>query len=108
MRRLQHQAGLSTVLVTHDPDEAAMLRDEIVVIGEGRLLQAGPCTEVFSRPASPEVARLLKIENLLPGTSAGDGLVDVTSQPERGHRYIKTESDLSRADPCYGACDPIR
>ncbi len=95
MRRLQHQAGLSTVLVTHDPDEAAMLADEIVVIGEGRLLQAGPCTEVFSRPASPEVARLLKIENLLPGTSAGDGLVDVTSQPERGHRYIKTESDLS-------------
>ncbi len=95
MRRLQQQAGLSTVLVTHDPDEAAMLADEILVIGEGRLLQAGPCAEVFRRPASPEVARLLKIENLLPGTAVGDGIIDVASQPEQGHRYIKTETDLS-------------
>jgi molybdate transport system ATP-binding protein/molybdate transport system permease protein len=94
MRRLQHEAGLSTVLVTHDPDEAAMLADEILVIGEGRLLQAGPCAEVFRRPASPEVARLLKIENLLPGTAAGDGLIDVANQPEHGPRYIKTETDV--------------
>ena len=95
MRRLQHQGGLSTVLVTHDPDEAAMLADEILVIGQGRLLQAGPCAEVFRRPASPEVARLLKIENLLPGTAVGDGLVDVARQPEQGHRYIKTVTDVS-------------
>jgi molybdate transport system permease protein len=95
MRRLQHQAGLSTVLVTHDPDEAAMLADEILVIGQGRLLQAGPCAEVFQRPASPEVARLLRIENLLPGTAVGNGLIDVASQPEHGHRYIKTEADVS-------------
>jgi ABC-type sulfate/molybdate transport systems ATPase subunit/ABC-type sulfate transport system permease component len=95
MRRLQHQAGLSTVLVTHDPEEAAMLADEILVIGDGRLLQAGPCAEVFRRPASPEVGRLLKIENLLAGTAVGDGLVDVARQPERGHRYIKTNTDVS-------------
>jgi molybdate transport system ATP-binding protein/molybdate transport system permease protein len=94
LRRLQHQAGLSTVLVTHDPDEAAMLADELLVIGEGRLLQAGPCAEVFRRPASPEVARLLKIENLLAGTAAGDGLIDVASQPDHGPRYIQTESDV--------------
>jgi molybdate transport system permease protein len=94
MRRLQHQAGLSTVLVTHDPDEAAMLADEILIIDHGRLLQAGPCAEVFRRPASPEVARLLQIENLLSGTAVGDGLIDVASQPERGHRYIKTDTDL--------------
>jgi ABC-type sulfate/molybdate transport systems ATPase subunit/ABC-type sulfate transport system permease component len=106
MRRLQHQRGLSTVLVTHDPDEAAMLADEILVIGEGRLLQAGPCTEVFRRPASPEVARLLKIENLLPGTSAGGGLVDVSSEPEHGHRYIQTETDLSAGRPVLWSVRP--
>ena len=53
LRRLQNDAGLSTVLVTHDPEEAALLADEILVIDGGRLLQAGPRAEVFSRPASP-------------------------------------------------------
>jgi molybdate transport system permease protein len=75
LRRLQQEAGLSTVLVTHDPEEAALLADEILVIDEGRLLQAGPRAEVFNRPASPQVARLLGIQNLSPGTVAEPGVI---------------------------------
>ncbi|HEX5297179.1 MAG TPA: ATP-binding cassette domain-containing protein [Streptosporangiaceae bacterium] len=71
LRRLQLDAGLSTVLVTHDPEEAALLADEILVIDGGRLLQAGPRAEVFSRPASPQVARLLGIQNLATGVLTG-------------------------------------
>jgi ABC-type Fe3+/spermidine/putrescine transport system ATPase subunit/ABC-type sulfate transport system permease component len=71
--RLQNDAGLSTVLVTHDPEEAALLADEILVIDGGRLLQAGPRSAVFSRPASPEVGRLLGIQNLLTGVVTGPG-----------------------------------
>jgi molybdate transport system permease protein len=71
LRRLQLDAGLSTVLVTHDPEEAALLADEILVIDGGRLLQAGPRAEVFSRPASPQVARLLGIQNLATGVVTG-------------------------------------
>lgn len=67
MRELQREFGLSTVLVTHDPEEAAMLADEILVIAGGRLLQAGPRRDVFSQPASPEVARLLGASNILSG-----------------------------------------
>lgn len=70
LRRLQHEAGLSTVLVTHDPEEAALLADEILVISDGRLLQAGKTGDVYRRPASPEVARLLGIPNLNPGRIA--------------------------------------
>jgi molybdate transport system permease protein len=73
LRRLQNDAGLSTVLVTHDPEEAALLADEILVIDGGHLLQAGPRAEVFSRPASPAVARLLGIQNLVTGVVAGPG-----------------------------------
>jgi molybdate transport system permease protein len=73
LRRLQNDAGLSTVLVTHDPEEAALLADEILVIDGGRLLQAGPRAEVFSRPASPQVARLLGIQNLATGVVTGPG-----------------------------------
>jgi molybdate transport system permease protein len=59
LRRLQRENGLSTVLVTHDPEEAALLADEILVLDSGRLLQAGPRREVFTRPATPAVAALL-------------------------------------------------
>ena len=77
LRRLQREAGLSTVLVTHDPEEAALLADEILVVDEGRLLQAGPRAEVFARPASPQVARLLGIPNLIPATVAEPGMLAV-------------------------------
>ncbi|MCU4184468.1 ATP-binding cassette domain-containing protein [Acidiferrimicrobium sp. IK] len=65
LRRLQLEAGLSTVLVTHDPEEAALLADELVVIDEGEVLQAGTVEEVFARPASPRVARLLGVRNVV-------------------------------------------
>jgi molybdate transport system permease protein len=77
LRRLQRDAGLSTVLVTHDPEEAALLADEILVVDEGRLLQAGPRAEVFARPASPQVARLLGIPNLIRATVAEPGMLAV-------------------------------
>ncbi len=77
LRRLQREDGLSTVLVTHDPEEAALLADEILVIDEGRLLQAGPRAEVFARPASPQVARLLGIPNLIRATVHAPGVLAV-------------------------------
>src|SRR5262249_28940436 len=64
LRRLQREAGLSTVLVTHDPEEAALLADEVVVIAEGQLLQAGPIRDVYTRPSSPQVARLVGVQNI--------------------------------------------
>ncbi|HEY3843190.1 MAG TPA: ATP-binding cassette domain-containing protein [Acidimicrobiales bacterium] len=64
VRRLQQETGLATVLVTHDPEEAAFLADEIIVLSEGHALQAGPTPQIFRRPASPEVARLIGMANL--------------------------------------------
>jgi molybdate transport system permease protein len=76
LRRLQRETGLATLLVTHDPEEAAFLSDEVIVISEGRVLQSGPSREVFSRPASLGVARLLGISNLHHGTLVANGLID--------------------------------
>lgn len=77
LRRLQLQTGLSSVLVTHDPEEAALLADEVIVMDHGRVLQAGPLPEVYARPASPQVARLLGIQNLREGIVGADGGIDV-------------------------------
>jgi molybdate transport system permease protein len=94
LHRLQQQVGLSTVLVTHDPEEAAMLADEIVVIADGRVLQAGTCTDVFRRPASTEIARLLDIENVREGTTVAGGLVDASQTDQPDHTLIRAVTDL--------------
>jgi ABC-type sulfate/molybdate transport systems ATPase subunit/ABC-type sulfate transport system permease component len=75
VRRLQQETGLATVLVTHDPEEAAFLADEVIVISDGRALQSGTTREIFTRPDSPEVARLLGIPNLHRGEVTSEGWI---------------------------------
>jgi ABC-type Fe3+/spermidine/putrescine transport system ATPase subunit/ABC-type sulfate transport system permease component len=75
LRRLQRDVNLSTVLVTHDPEEAAMLADEIMVVSDGQVLQSGSCREVYQRPASAEIGRLLGIDNLFEGAAGADGVL---------------------------------
>jgi ABC-type Fe3+/spermidine/putrescine transport system ATPase subunit/ABC-type sulfate transport system permease component len=75
LRALQRETGLCTVLVTHDPEEAAMLADWVVVIDHGRVLQQGPVAEVWARPRSPQVAALLGIPNTHRGTVLESGRV---------------------------------
>jgi ABC-type Fe3+/spermidine/putrescine transport system ATPase subunit/ABC-type sulfate transport system permease component len=77
LRQLQHETGLATVLVTHDPEEAAFLSDEVIVIANGHGLQSGTSRQVFSRPASPEVAQLLGIANLHHALVASPGQIDL-------------------------------
>ena len=87
LRLLQQETGLVTVLVTHDPAEAAMLGEDLLVLDGGRVLQAGPTREVFERPGSLEVAELLGIENVFaakviaPGVLAAGGLRLSTDAP---------------------------
>jgi len=64
LRALQRNMAAITILVTHDPDEAAWLADEILVIEHGKALQAGTTDDVFARPASMRVASLLGLHNV--------------------------------------------
>ena len=67
LRALQREISAVTVIVTHDPDEAALLADEVLLIEHGRVLQAGPVSDVFERPASMRVAELLGLHNVGQG-----------------------------------------
>jgi molybdate transport system permease protein len=77
LRRLQRETGLATVLVTHDPEEAAFLSDELMVIADGRVLQSGTSRAVFSRPASAKVATLVGVENLNLARVATSNSLDI-------------------------------
>ncbi len=69
------------LLVTHDPVDAIVLADRLVIIERGRVTQTGTPAEVTARPASQYVAQLVGI-NLLFGTAAGERTVRLDSGAE--------------------------
>jgi ABC-type Fe3+/spermidine/putrescine transport system ATPase subunit/ABC-type sulfate transport system permease component len=103
LRRLQLATGLSTVLVTHDPEEAALLADEIVVLDNGRVAQAGTRAAVFSAPASPTVAGLLGIGNMHRGRIADQGTIE-----SGGVRLSANTSNLSTGTAVWWCIRPER
>ena len=67
VRRLQQELGITTVLVTHDQQEALRLADVLVIMREGRIEQLGAPRELYAHPASVFSARFLGDANLFEG-----------------------------------------
>jgi ABC-type Fe3+/spermidine/putrescine transport system ATPase subunit len=60
--------GITAVYVTHDQAEAFAIADRVVVMNAGQIEQVGRPTDLYSRPATPFVARFLGMDNILPAT----------------------------------------
>jgi len=93
LRAVQNEITATTILVTHDPDEAALLADEIMVLDQGRVLQLGATSELFSRPANLQVAALLGIENIGRGIYLGQGAIDIGAD-----RPLRIEQSLAPSE----------
>lgn len=59
LRQFQEEAGITTVFVTHDQEEALELADEIVVLNQGRIEQIGQPQKVYDEPGSAFVCEFL-------------------------------------------------
>jgi iron(III) transport system ATP-binding protein len=64
--------GITTVFVTHDQDEAFVLGDRVAVLAGGRVVQIGPPSELYQRPATRWLAGFVGEANLLSATAEGD------------------------------------
>jgi iron(III) transport system ATP-binding protein len=64
----------TTLFVTHDAGEALGSADQVAVLLDGRIAQVGVPEDLYRRPASPQVARLLGATNLLPGVVQQGGV----------------------------------
>jgi iron(III) transport system ATP-binding protein len=73
--RVLTQAGITTILVTHDQAEALSFGDQVAVLRAGRVVQAGTPSELYSRPLDRETASFLGDALLLPAT-LGEGWAD--------------------------------
>jgi len=65
IRRLQQSLGITSVMVTHDQEEAMTMSDRIVVMSHGRILQIGRPHEVYDQPRTRFVAEFLGTANIL-------------------------------------------
>src|SRR3954449_12598227 len=85
LRALQQRLGVTTVMVTHDQDEALTMADRIGIMRDGRVEQVGAPAEVYQRPVSRFVAGFLGASNFLRGrvvnAASGAVLVDVPHGP---------------------------
>lgn len=67
LKRVQQEAGITFIFVTHDQEEALTLSDRIAVMASGKILQIGTPSEVYERPQHPFVAHFIGDINFLPG-----------------------------------------
>jgi putative spermidine/putrescine transport system ATP-binding protein len=77
IRALQRELGITTVLVTHDQEEALTLADRIVVLEGGAIVQSGAPLEVYRAPRNLFVANFLGEANVLRGRIGSDGAAAV-------------------------------
>jgi len=77
IKELQRKLGVTTIMVTHDQEEALTMADRIVVMNEGVIDQVGTPLEIYRRPASPFVADFIGAMNFLSAVAGGDGTVRI-------------------------------
>jgi hypothetical protein len=92
IRQVQRELNITTVLVTHDQEEAFALADRIGVMNLGRLLEAGKPDELYATPATRFVATFLGAANLLLARQTADGI-----------RFGATPVNVRAADRLDGA-----
>jgi spermidine/putrescine transport system ATP-binding protein/putrescine transport system ATP-binding protein len=74
LKRLQHEVGITFVVVTHDQEEAMSLADRIAVMQAGRVQQLDVPIELHERPRTLFVARFIGSNNVFPGIAAAGGV----------------------------------
>jgi putative spermidine/putrescine transport system ATP-binding protein len=71
LRQLQRRIGITSILVTHDQEEALTMSDRVAVMEHGDIVQVGPPAEVYERPKTRFVSEFLGTSNFLTGKVEG-------------------------------------
>jgi len=106
IRSLQRKLGVTTVMVTHDQEEALSVADRIVVMNQGVIEQVGTPMEIYRDPASPFVADFVGKINVLAGqlhpgrrVHIGDSVFDCAHDTDAARDvkvYLRPEDVLAR------------
>jgi len=78
IRRLQQTLGITTIMVTHDQEEALTMADRVLVMNEGAIEQVGTPVDVYGDPSTSFVADFIGTMNFLNATIIDEGMVRLT------------------------------
>jgi sulfate transport system ATP-binding protein len=110
LREIQKQLGVTTILVTHDQDEAFDVADRIGVLDRGRLLEQGTARDLYERPRSLFVATFLGAGTVLVGRADRDraefGAFSLPIPPDVPHENGARVLVLCRPENVSVASDP--
>lgn len=99
LKRLQHEAGITFVIVTHDQEEALVMADRMAILRSGRLLQVGSPEEIYEEPADAFVANFIGVMNFIRGRMDDAGVFTADS-------YALTPGNACRAGSALLAVRP--
>jgi sulfate transport system ATP-binding protein len=91
LRRLHDEVHVTTLLVTHDQEEAMSIADHIAVMDNARIEQVGGPRELYDRPANPFVMGFLGPVAALDGTLVRPHDIAIHAQPEAGAREAQVQ-----------------
>lgn len=95
IRSLQRKLGITTIMVTHDQEEALAMADRIVVMNHGIIEQVGTPEQVYRRPVNAFVANFVGTMNLLPVKAANHQQVRVQERLINCRKYKAKQMDAA-------------
>ena len=102
IKALQRQLGVTTIMVTHDQEEALAMADRIVVMNHGVIEQVGSPTEIYRHPETLFVADFIGETNQFPAKVAADGEVEI------GHSAFRCSTeDFSTGQAATAVVRPV-
>ncbi len=91
LRRIHDDLHVTTVLVTHDQEEALEVADRVAILNQGKVVQIGAPDAIYDRPASPFVYNFLGDVNLFHGRLLAELSVDKRSDnPDKMEQHIES------------------
>ena len=116
IRALQQRLGITTLLVTHDQEEALVMADKVAVLKQGQLLQIATPKQLYEHPANMAVAAFVGLSTIWPATVTEPGWVDTgfarlaapTGQRAPGARvHLLARPEHVQPDPPEGAANRL-
>ncbi len=101
IKDLQRKLGVTTVMVTHDQEEALAMADRIVVMNHGVIEQVGSPTEIYREPSSLFVADFIGEMNQIPAVAGNSGEVRIgeTVMKSLDHKFSDGEKIIAAIRP---------
>ncbi len=106
LKRIHRAESMTTLMVTHDQEEAMVLADRLIVLNQGHVEQIGTPQEIYSRPASEFVARFIGEMNFVPDLVSYSG-VGTSTRERIGSRMMAIRPELIKISTSDGRVDSL-